>query len=96
MKAIETIMDVKDNSDFILHFPREVKPGRYKVVVVLEDELIGEEQELSTEIEKAYKSEIDRRLEEIKRNPHPGFTLKEVTQEIEVELGKKIQTRTIS
>jgi hypothetical protein len=28
MKAIETIMDVKDNGEFVLHFPREVKPGR--------------------------------------------------------------------
>lgn len=96
MKAIETIMDVKDNGEFVLHFPREVKPGRYKVVVVVEDELIGEEYELSPEIDKAYKAEIDRRLDEMKKNPHPGFTMKEVVDELEVELGKKIQTRTIS
>jgi hypothetical protein len=96
MKAIETIMDVKDNGEFVLHFPREVKPGRYKVVVVVEDELIGDEQELSPETENAYRSEIDRRLEEMKRNPLPGFTMKEVAQELEVELGKKIQTRTIN
>ena len=96
MKAIETIMDVNDNGEFILHFPREVRPGRYKVVVVVEDELLGDEQELSPETENAYRSEIDSRLEEIKRNPHPGFTIKEVAQELEVELGKKVQTRTIS
>jgi hypothetical protein len=30
MKAIETIMDVKDNGEFVLHFPREVKQGRPK------------------------------------------------------------------
>ncbi len=29
MKAIETIMDEKDNGEFILHFPWEVRPGRY-------------------------------------------------------------------
>ncbi|MBE7413255.1 MAG: addiction module protein [Leptospiraceae bacterium] len=96
MRAIETIMDVKENGEFVLHFPREVKPGRYKVVVVVEDDLIGEEYELSPEIEKAYKAEIDRRLDEMKRNPHPGFTMKEVAQELTVELGRKIQTRTIS
>ncbi len=95
MRAIETIMDVKENGEFFLHFPREVKPGRYKVVVVVEDELIGEEYELSPEIDKAYKAEIDRRLEEMKTNPHPGFTMKDVMNELEVELGRKIQTRTI-
>jgi hypothetical protein len=94
MRAIETIMDVKENGEFFLHFPREVKPGRYKVVVV-EDELIGEEYELSPEIDKAYKAEIDRRLAEMKRIPHPGFTMKDVVNELEVELGRKIQTRTI-
>lgn len=96
MRAIETIMDVKDNGEFVLHFPREVKPGRYKVVVVVEDELIEEEYELSPEIDNAYKAEIDRRLEEMKKNPYPGFTMKELVQELTVELGKKIQTRTIN
>lgn len=96
MKAIETIMDVSDNGEFVLHFPKDVKPGRYKVVVVVEDELIGEEEELSPDIDQAYKAEIDRRLEEKKKTPHPGFTLKEVVEELEGELGKKIQTRTLS
>lgn len=27
MRAIETIMDVKDNGEFFLHFPREVGGG---------------------------------------------------------------------
>jgi hypothetical protein len=29
MRAIETIMEVKDNGEFALHFPREVKPAEY-------------------------------------------------------------------
>ncbi len=77
MRAIETIMDVRENGEFVLHFPREVKPGRYKVVVVFEDEL-------SPEIDNAYKAEIDRRLDEMKKNPHPGFTMKEVVDELEL------------
>jgi hypothetical protein len=32
----------------------------------------------------------------MKRNPHPGFTMKEVVDELSIELGRKIQTRTIS
>ena len=95
MRAIETIMDVRENGEFVLHFPKEVKPGRYKVVVVFEDEMMGEENELSPEIDNAYKAEIDRRLDEMKKNPHPGFTMKEVVDELEIELGRKIQTRTI-
>jgi hypothetical protein len=30
-------------------------------------------------------------LDEMKRNPHTGFTMKEVAQELTVELGRKIQ-----
>ena len=63
MRAIETIMDVKENGEFFLQFPRQVKPGRYKVVVVVEDELIGEEYELSPEINKAYKAELGRKIQ---------------------------------
>ena len=96
MTAIETVMDVKDNGEFVLHFSKEVKPWRYKVVVVVEDELIGEEYELSPDIDKAYKVEIDRRLDEIKKNPHPRFTMKEVVRELYLELGRKVQTWTIS
>ena len=40
MKAIETIMDVSENSEYVLHFPGEVKPGRYKVVLVVEVDLL--------------------------------------------------------
>jgi hypothetical protein len=32
----------------------------------------------------------------MKKNPHHGFTMKEVAQELTAELGRKIQTRTIS
>ncbi|MBK8394016.1 MAG: hypothetical protein IPL26_02070 [Leptospiraceae bacterium] len=35
-------------------------------------------------------------LDEIKRNPHPGFTMKEVVQELTVELGRKIPRNSIS
>ena len=94
MKAIETIMDVKENGEFLLHFPNEVKPGRYRVVVVARDELIDEE-ELSPDIDQAYKAEIDRRLEEMEKNPGKGFTMQDVLNELEGELGRKIQTRTI-
>ena len=94
MKAIETIMDVSENGEYVLHFPGEVKPGRYKVVVVVEDDLI--EDNISLDLDKAFKSEIDRRLDEMKNNSHPGFTMRDVAQELEKELGKKLQTRTLS
>ena len=79
-------MDVNENGKFVLHFPGEVKPVRYKVVVVVEDDLLDEN--LSLDIDKALKSEIDRRLDEMKNNPHPGFTMRDVAQELEIELGK--------
>ncbi|MCB1176034.1 MAG: hypothetical protein KDK36_00525 [Leptospiraceae bacterium] len=95
MKAIETILDVKENGELYLDFPKEIKPGRYKVVLVVEDELINEIP-LSPEIDKAYKLEIDKRLDEMEKNPNPGFTMKDIKNEIELEFGRKIQTRTIS
>ena len=96
MKAIETILDVNDYGEFSLYFPRQVKPGRYKVLVVVEDEILEEDSVLPPKIDVAYKTEIDRRLEEMEKNPHPGFIMKDVLDELEEEFGRKIQTRTIS
>lgn len=47
--------------------------------------------ELPPEIDKAYKAEIDRRLEEMEKNPHPGYTMKEVVQRLETRIGRKIK-----
>lgn len=96
MKAIETIMDVKENGDFFIRFPQKVKPGSYKIVIVVEDEIIEETNLLPPEIDNAYKNEIDKRLEEMENDSNPGFTMKDVLDELEVELGRKIPTRTIS
>ncbi|HMV79782.1 MAG TPA: hypothetical protein PL048_19315 [Leptospiraceae bacterium] len=38
MKAIETIMDVTETGDFLLPISQELKPGRYKVVLVVDED----------------------------------------------------------
>jgi hypothetical protein len=32
MKAIETIIDVKENGEILLHFPQELKIGLHKIM----------------------------------------------------------------
>ena len=66
MKAIETLINVKENGEIFLHFPQELKIGLHKIVIVLEDEIVDMESEtereypISLEIDNAFKTELDK------------------------------------
>lgn len=51
------------------------------------------EEKLSPEIEESYKRELDKRLQRIEEEPHPGYSMGDIVNELEVELGRKIQIR---
>ena len=59
------------------------------MLVVYEEK--EEDNSLLPEIDRAYKAEIDRRLEDMEKNPHLGFTMEEVIQRMETRIGRKIQ-----
>lgn len=66
MRAIETLINVKENGEIFLHFPQELKIGLHKIVIVLEDEIVDMESEtereypISLEIDNAFKTELDK------------------------------------
>lgn len=84
MKTFEIIAEVTDENIIHISIPKEFVPGKYKVVLVLEEEPIDDE---LTDEEKAY---FDRQLEEIEKNPNCGFSMKEIVNELESEIGRKI------
>ncbi|MEM7184938.1 MAG: hypothetical protein AAF518_28855 [Spirochaetota bacterium] len=45
----------------------------------------------SPDIQAEYEKELDKRLERSQKDPHPGFTLEEIVEEMEEELGRKLQ-----
>ena len=61
---------------------------RYKVVIVIDEETI-EEEDFSFTTEQ--KLELEKRLKRIKENPHPGYTKEEVIQRLEARIGRKLQ-----
>ncbi|HRG47256.1 MAG TPA: hypothetical protein PLX69_16675 [Leptospiraceae bacterium] len=87
MKTFETLMDVTDSGDLFFHIPKELKPGRYKVVLVVDEETIEESFSFTNE----QKIELEKRLKRIKENPHSGFTKEEVIQRLEARIGRKLQ-----
>lgn len=84
MKTIETIGAVQDDNCLILKLSDDILPGRYRIVLVLEEEPIEEE---LTEEEKSY---FDRELKAIKENPELGQSWADIVNELEIEIGRKI------
>ena len=84
MKTIETIGAVQDDNCLILKLSGDILPGRYRIVLVLEEEPIEEE---LTEEEKSY---FDRELKAIKENPELGQSWADIVNELEIEIGRKI------
>ena len=93
MKSIETIAEIQNDGQVYLKLPKNVTflPGIQKIILIIQEE--DEEQKISPELEKAFKEELDIRAARIKNNPHPGFSMEDVANELEVELGRKIQIR---
>lgn len=87
MKTFETLMDVTDAGDLLFHIPKELKPGRYKVVLVVDEEMVEESFSFTNE----QKIELEKRLKRIKENPHSGYTKDEVIQRLEARIGRKLQ-----
>ncbi|HNF27551.1 MAG TPA: hypothetical protein PKV80_23985 [Leptospiraceae bacterium] len=84
MKTIETIGAVQDDNCLILKLSGDILPGRYRIVLVLEEEPIEEE---LTEEEKSC---FDRELKAIKENPELGQSWADIVNELEIEIGRKI------
>lgn len=97
MKAIETLINVKENGEILLHFPQELKIGLHKIVIVMEDELVEVENEkeypITLQIDKAFKTELDKRSARMKLDPHPGYSWGETISYLEEKVGRKIQIR---
>ncbi|HMV42444.1 MAG TPA: hypothetical protein PK079_20005 [Leptospiraceae bacterium] len=99
MRAIETLINVKENGEIFLHFPQELKIGIHKIVIVLEDEIVNVENKIekeypiSLEIDNAFKEELDKRSERMKVDPHPGYSWDETISYLEEKVGRKIQIR---
>jgi hypothetical protein len=97
MKAIETLINVKESGEILLHFPQDIKIGLHKIIIVMEDELLGVENEkeypITLEIDKAFKMELDKRSERMKLDPHPGYSWGETISYLEEKVGRKIQIR---
>ena len=93
MKSIETIAEIQNDGQVYLKLPKNVTflPGIQKIILIIQEE--DEEQKISPELENAFKEELDIRGARIKNNPHPGFSMEDVANELEVELGRKIQIR---
>ena len=49
------------------------------------------EDELTPEVQENYQLELDRRLERMEKDPHPGYTGKEVIKRLEERIGRKLQ-----
>ncbi len=92
MRAIETQINVRETGEAILTLPKDISPGKYKVVIVVYEEK-EDEFSMSPEIDKAYKAEIDKRLEANKNNPQPEYTMEEIIQRMETRIGRKIQIK---
>ncbi len=91
MKSIETIAEIQTDGQVYLKLPKNVTflPGIQKIILIIQEE----EEKISPELENAFKEELDIRAARIKNNPHPGFSMEDVANELEAELGRKIQTR---
>ena len=89
MKTFETLMDVTETGDLLFPISKELKPGRYKVVLVVDeiDEDIEEEFNFTDE----QKLALEKRLKRIKDNPLSDFTKEEIIQRMEVRIGRKLQ-----
>ena len=83
MRAIETQINVKEVGEAILTLPKDLSPGKYKVVIVVYEEK-EDDLSLSPEIDRAYKAEIDRRLEANEKNPQPENTMEEIIQRMKL------------
>ncbi len=68
MKTIETTAAVREDNCLILKLSDDIPPGRYRIVLVLEEEPMEED---LTEEEKSY---FDRELKAIKENPDLGHS----------------------
>ena len=96
MKALETIVDTTETRLITLELPPEIKPGKHKLVIVVYEEFSEDtedlsQENLSPEIDKAYKTELDIRLTRMQQEPHAGYTLDESIQILEKRFGKKIK-----
>jgi tetrahydromethanopterin S-methyltransferase subunit G len=92
MRAVETHINVREVGEAILTLPKDISPGKYKVVLVVYEEK-EDDFSLSPEIDRAYKVEIDKRLKDNEKNPQPDFTMEEVIQRMETRIGRKIQIK---
>lgn len=88
MKTFETLMEVNETGDLFFHISQELKPGRYKVVIVIDEENIEDE---DFSLSHDQKLELEKRLKRIKDNPHPGYSKEEVIQRLEARIGRKLQ-----
>ena len=88
MKTFKTLMDVTETGDFLLPISQELKPGRYKVVLVVDEDSIEEEDFPITDEQK---KELQKRLKRMKENPHPGYTRAEIIRRMEARIGRKLQ-----
>ncbi len=96
MKALETIVDTTETRFITLELPREIKPGKHKLVIVVYENFSEDNDDLSVEnlspeINEAYKNELDIRLERMETEPHEGYTWEESIQMLEKRFGKKIK-----
>ncbi|MBK8399297.1 MAG: hypothetical protein IPL26_29155 [Leptospiraceae bacterium] len=94
MTSIETIAEIQTDGQVYLKLPSGVSflPGVQKIILIIQNEE-EQEEKITPELEEAFKAELDNRSLRIKNNPHPGFTMEDVANELEVELGRKIQIR---
>jgi hypothetical protein len=97
MKSIETIAEIQADGQVYLKLPKNVMffPGVQKIILIIQEEE-NEEEMIHPAIERAFKEELDRRSLRMKNNPHPGYSIEDVANELEAELGRKIQIRTRS
>ena len=48
-------------------------------------------EELAPEVEEYYKRELDKRLERVEEDPHPGYSMQDIVSELESETVSKLQ-----
>jgi hypothetical protein len=90
MKSIEAEAEIDRDGKVTLRLPRDISfvPGIQKIILIIQ-----EVEEIQPETEFVWKEELDKRLERMEKNPHPGFTMEDVALELEETLGRKIQAR---
>lgn len=79
---IEVIIDTEGNVQLDDRCIKELLPGKYRLSFTVLEE--------SFEISEDLKLELDKRLDRIKNDPKPGYSLTDILQEVEKELGRKI------